>query len=601
MGRPKLPTAVKEARGTFRRHREATAAAKPRRRTKQASTGPRDYVGEARRYVDDVLTGRIVASKWVRLACERQRRDLARAADGTWLYVWDSAKAIEACQFLERLPHVEGKWATPTIRLEPWQCFVVSTLFGWRHRADLARRRFSTMYLETGRKSAKSTIAAGLTLFHVVHEQEPGASVVFGATTGSQARICFEIAARMVRRAEWLRDAGLRAFANAITLEDTGATMKPVNAKASSLDGLNPSCIVLDESHAQDFELHDVLKSSQGARPNPLLLCPTTAGYDLLSVGYALRQTLEKVLEQIFDADHFFGAIYSLDEGDAWNDSAVWVKANPSIGITPTREWVAKYCTDAEQTPSLRGEFETKVCSRWLQSASTWLSMTAWDKCADPALQLSQFEKQRCWIGCDLASRDDLAAVAYLFERDGMLIVFVTCYLPELVVAERARAVPAYLQWVDRQLLVLTDGDLTDHGRIEQDLRAAAKRFDVQDICFDQYGSVQISGSLAGAGLPARVEAKSAKTFTGPSQELEVRITRGRFRHDGNSLLKWAASNACVTRRTDDSLLPKKATAESPNKIDPLDATLLAIGGWLRQPKAQKPNLNVYFVTAGSR
>ena len=63
----------------------------------------------------------------------------------------------------------------------------------------------------------------------------------------------------------------------------TDGTIKPINAKASTQDGLNPSCIVLDESHAQTFELHDVLKSSQGARANPLLLCPTTAGYDLLS------------------------------------------------------------------------------------------------------------------------------------------------------------------------------------------------------------------------------------------------------------------------------------------------------------------------------
>ena len=108
--------------------------------------------------------------------------------------------------------------------------------------------------------------------------------------------------------------------------------MKPINAKASTQDGLNPSCIILDESHAQTFELHDVLKSAQGARANPLLLCPTTAGYDLLSVGYALRTTLTKVLEGVFDAEHFFGVIYALDEGDDWRDERTWIKANPMLG-----------------------------------------------------------------------------------------------------------------------------------------------------------------------------------------------------------------------------------------------------------------------------
>ncbi len=203
-------------------------------------------------------------------------------------------------------------------------------------------------------------------------------------------------------------------------------------------------------------------------------------------------------------------------------------------------------------------------------------------------MTLDQFAGARCWIGCDLASRDDLAAVAYLFERDGLLYGFVTCYLPELIVHERARDVPEYAVWAHAGLLVLTDGDMTDHTRIELDIRAACQRFRVEDICFDQYGSVQISGALANDGLPARVEAKNAKKFTGPAREFEARITRGKFRHDGNSLLKWTASNCVVTRRTDDSVLPKKATAESPHKIDPIDALLLAIGGWLRQPRPQK-------------
>src|SRR5262249_37395469 len=133
-------------------------------------------------------------------------------------------------------------------------------------------------------------------------------------------------------------DQGLLAMANAIITPT--ANMKPIAARSSVQDGLNPSCIVLDESHAQTFSLHDVLKSAQGARVNPLLLCPTTAGYDMLSVGYALRTTVTKVLQQVIDADHLLGVIYTLDEGDDWRDPRVWVKANPMLGITPRLEWV---------------------------------------------------------------------------------------------------------------------------------------------------------------------------------------------------------------------------------------------------------------------
>ncbi len=531
----------------------------------------------ARAYAADVVAGRVEACKWVRLACERQERDLARDAGGTRPYVWDEAAATAACHFIEQCPHVEGRWASPLIVLEPWQVFLVTALFGWRRRADMTRRRFTTLYLEVARKAAKSTLAAAVGLYHLLAEGEPGASVVCGATTGQQARMVFGIMQKMVRKSAWLKAQGLEVYANAIVAPDGSA--RPVNSKASTLDGLNPSCIVLDEGHAQDFELHDVLKSAQGARPNPLLLCPTTAGYDLLSVGYALRGQLTKVLEQIYDADHLLGVIYTLDDEDDWRDPRVWVKANPMIGISPKLDYVVNYCADAQQAPGLQGEFQVKVCNQWAHSAKAWMPVAWWDKCAEPALKLADFAGKRCWIGADLAAIDDLAAIVYLFERGPEVVAFLRCYLPEGVVDERARAVPAYREWAELDILVKTDGTMIDYDRIEDDLRADCKRFDVRRIVFDQFGSTQIAGSLSNAGLPAIVEWKSARTFTPPSREFEGLVKHGKIRHDGNSLFRWAFSNVVVQRRVDGTILPKKESAESANKIDPIDALLQAMIG----------------------
>lgn len=526
-------------------------------------------------YMADVLSGRLLACQWVRLACERQRRDLQRAErEAEWPFTWSDEHAVEACAFIEQCPHVEGKWSTPTIRLEPSQVFLVACLFGWRQRADLALRRFTVLYYELGRKGAKSTLMAAIALFHMTQEREVGASVVCGATTGQQARVVFGIMQRMVRFSPWLRALELEVFANSIITTD--GTAKPINAKASTQDGLNPSCIVLDESHAQNFGLHDVLKSAQGARRNPLLLAPTTAGYDLLSVGYALRTTLTKVLQQVFDAEHFLGVIYTLDEGDDWRDERVWPKANPMLGVTPTREWVRSYCTDARQTPGLEGEFRVKVCSQWMQSASSWLSMTQWDACAEPTLALEDFAGQRCWIGGDLAQIDDIAAVALLFERGSEVVAFVRFYLPRAVVEERGRTVPAYLGWVKAGLLTLTEGNMIDEAQIESDIRGWCVLFNVVALRFDQYGSAGIVSRLAGDGFEAAILDKNRKNITPPARDLETRVRHRRFRHDGNSCLKWMASNAVVTRGVDDSLLPKKEGPESPNKIDGIDAILQA-------------------------
>src|SRR6185295_777317 len=119
------------------------------------------------------------------------------------------------------------------------------------------------------------------------------------------------------------------------------------------------------------------------------------------------------------------------------------------------------------------------------------------------------------------------------------LYAFVKFYLPELVVASRARAVPEYLAWVKAGILTLTAGNLIDYGTIESDLRAACRRFDVRALVFDQFGSVQLTGTLANEGWPARVEPKNAKTMTLPARELEARVKAGQFRHDGNSCLRW--------------------------------------------------------------
>jgi phage terminase large subunit-like protein len=576
MGRPRLSVREKQRRGTYEPHRDRKRPGRPKGRAPEAPASGRDYVGIARQYAADVLSGQIVACTWVRRACERQDRDSMRSAtDPAWPFVWSDAHAVEACRFIEQCPHVEGAWRTATITLEPPQVFLICCLFGWRHRAHLARRRFTVLYFEVARKAAKSTLMSAIALFHILREHEPGAQVICGATTGSQARIVFNIAQRMVRRAVWLREAGAAALANAIVTAD--AVIKPVNSKASTQDGLNPSCIVLDESHAQKFALHDVLKSAQGARLNPLMLCPTTAGYDLLSVGYALRTTLTKVLEGVFEADHFLGLIYTLDEGDDWRDARVWVKANPMIGVTPTYEWVRGYCTDAQQTPGLEGEFRIKVCSQWFASAAAWLSMTQWDACADPTLRLEDFAGRRCYIGGDLAQLDDIAAVALVFEDGDHLVAFCRFYLPAGVITERSKAVPAYAAWLNAGVLIATDGTMIDYGRIEADLRADLQRFSVAALRFDQYGSAGIVSSLAADGYPAAILEKSRKSMTPPARELETRVRHRRLRHDGNPCLKWMASNVCVRRGQDDSLLPLKDRDTSANKIDGIDAILQAM------------------------
>ena len=253
------------------------------------------------------------------------------------------------------------------------------------------------------------------------------------------------------------------------------------------------------------------------------------------------------------------------------------------IGITPTLAYVQKYCADAQATPGLQGEFETKMYNRWLHSATNWLSVAAWDRCADAGISLETFAGERAYIGVDLAERDDIAAVAIAFRRGDHIHVFVKGYLPELVVNERSRVVPEYTTWVRSGELVTTPGNLTDYHVIEADIRQLCP-YDVAAIVIERFGALNLASNLLVAGLPARIESKNAKVFTAPAKELEARVRAGQMRHTGSSFLRWQISNVCCERRRDGRLLPTKESATSPNKIDAVDAILLGMSAMLDAP-----------------
>ena len=203
--------------------------------------------------------------KWVRLAALRHLNDLKRARRNDWPFSFDPWHGNDICDFIEKLPHVEGQWDTPTIALEPAQIFILSTVFGWRRR-DNGFRRFTQVYEELARKNAKSTKTAGITLYSLACENEPGPQVLCAATTFDQAKKVFYPAKRMVEKTPALQEAfGLVAWAKSITCADSGGYVQPIHARSKSQDGHNPHVVTFDEFHAHvDRGLFDVLRSAFG-------------------------------------------------------------------------------------------------------------------------------------------------------------------------------------------------------------------------------------------------------------------------------------------------------------------------------------------------
>lgn len=535
-------------------------------------------IARAADYMASVVEGRQPACKWTRLAVQRQLDDLARPPSDAWPWVFDEARATRICEFLQLLPHIKGRWARDRrlIELDGWQCWILTTIFGWVHR-DTGLRRFREVYLEVPRKNAKSTLSSGVALYMLTADGEQGAEIYSAATTRDQARIVFDDAKAMAERSPDMRTyLGLAILQHAITVAYTASKFVPLAAEGSTLDGLNVHFAVLDELHAHKTRaVYDVIDTARGAREQSILWNITTAGTDRSGICYERRTHLTKVLDRVIDDPSLFGVIYTIDETDDPFVESSWAKANPNWGVSVLRDDMESAARKAAAMPSALNNFLTKRLNVWVNGDSSWMDMRAWERCADHTLQLADFAGERCWIGLDLAQKKDFAALCIVFERAGVWHVFTRLYLNELAVQESGNA---HLSgWARAGYVQVTDGDITDFDVVAEDLRSYCRQFDVQEIAFDPALSMYFAGKLIEEGLPLVEIAQRAMFFTPPLIQVENLVHEGKLKFDGNPVMTWMVSNLVVKVSKFNEL--RSPTKERPeNKIDGPMAMLMALG-----------------------
>jgi len=211
-------------------------------------------------YVGAVIEGKVTTGELIRLACERHLRDLKTCKIRGLYFDYDAAN--HALEFFRFLRHSKGEWAGCVFQLEPWQQFIIGSLFGWK-RAD-GTRRFRTAYVEVPRKNGKSTVAAGIGLYLFVADGEPGPDVYSAATKKDQAKIVWDEAANMVKRSPALAKR-IKVFSGKANMHipEARAKFEPLGADADTLDGLNIHGVIIDELHAHKTRaVWDVLETA---------------------------------------------------------------------------------------------------------------------------------------------------------------------------------------------------------------------------------------------------------------------------------------------------------------------------------------------------
>lgn len=515
--------------------------------------------------------------KWVKLACTRFLRDLKRASTPMAPFLFDPDEAARACEFISNLPHVEGKWDTTNITLLDFQIFFLVNLFGFRTREGA--RRFTSALLGMARKNAKSALAAGIGLYCLTMEGENGPQVISAATTGDQARIVFNVAQKMTSRTPKLREAfDLEPFTRSIACYSNSGIMRSINAKASTQDGLNPSCAILDEIHAhKTHDLLNVIQSASGARQNTLFLFTTTEGYESPGPWPEIRKFAQDVLQDLFEADHFFALFYCIDKNDDEFNPDIWLKANPLLeGNKVLMAAIKKDAGEAKAMPGKHAEFLIKRCNRQSSTANGFVDLIKWKKCEGP-VDLEMLKDIPCYGALDLASTRDLTSFRLVWQVDNIIYTHGWRWVPETTVEIRKkRNLVPYSAWVGAGIMIETPGEVTDYDIIFNKVVDVSQNFNLVKVAYDQWNAAQIASKLKNKDIEMVQFIQGPKSYHPAIKLFEETYIDRRLRHNGDPVLTWCASNLIVRYDQNMNMAPDKK--RSADKIDDMTALLMAIG-----------------------
>lgn len=528
--------------------------------------------------------GKPIPRKWLRIIRQIPGRydPVATAAPGDY---FDTEAAQLALDFFpECLRHTKGKWAGDPFVLEGWETAIVANLFGWK-RAD-GLRRYRYLFLMVGRKNGKSALAAGIILYVMFCDGEPGAELYSAAADREQAKLIWDQAEGMIRQSPELQ-ARCTVYRRSIVLGDLSAKYLPLSADAYTKHGYNAHVVVVDELHAQrNSELVDVLRTSMGARTQPMMIYVTTSDYDRPSVCNDELEYAEAVRDgrEGFADPEYLPVIYAAPiecQGDgSWIEPEVWRLANPNMDVSIFGSFLTSECRKAQLQPTKRNTFLRLHLNIRTQQDIRWIPIEEWDLC-DGDLSWEEMrddlEGNRCWGGLDASATQDLTAfVLYFPEWHSVLAWF---WAPQLSAEDRSRAGEApYIEWAEMGALRLTPGRVVDYDLVEEDVLGICERYDVVDIGLDRWNTTQLMTHLIEEGLEIVPFGQGYQSMSYPCKELEKLIISHALEHGGHPVLRWNAQNVSIKEKGDeaDNIKPNKAT--SAGRIDGIVANVMALG-----------------------
>lgn len=542
-------------------------------------------IDESKKYIQyplDVISGKIVAGKYIKLACQRYIDWFSR--DDIYFNYSDVDKKLN---FAHKLRLREGMLFDPL----PYQAWILSYIYGFYYVDEPDIRVINNVLLLTARKSGKSVFGAVIAIIAAICDKEHSPEIAFIANSAKQAGMLFKYTSELCKSVDPDNKIFERLRGD-IRIPKVDGQINVLPSETSRLDGRSDSVFIQDEGHeAKSSEIWNVLKTGQGARKNPLAISISTAGFNVGSV-YPLYNQWEyccSILNGQYDDDTWASFIFQLDEGDDWKDENVWIKANPSLGTTVSYRYMRDQIKQAIHTPSNEVSIKTKNLNMWCQSSDVWIPYEKIEAVSQP-IDLEDFRDEICYMGVDLSAVSDMTSFSVMFPPNPDRakypdkFVFKTfVYIPQEAV-EKSSNSETYQNFKRQKYILVTSGNVTDYNEILRHQLEVSKDVCLQGVYYDAWNATQYAINATEEGLPLEPYSQSLGNFNKPTKFIEMLILSQKCVIDTNTCIKWCFANVELKYDHNDNCKPTKSQGDKNKKIDAIISMLESLGGYLNSP-----------------
>lgn len=433
-----------------------------------------------------------------------------------------------------------------------------------------------------------SLMASQAALYFLALDNPVGNTISCCATKRDQARIVLDSARAMAQKCiPFLKHTGVEVLAHTIKHDASNSEVVALSSDYSSLDGRADVLSICDELHAMNRKTFETIESGMSKRRDSLLLCITTAGYDIDGIGSSQSSYAKRVALGTIQDDTFFSMVHCADDSDDPLSPATWEKANPNWTVSVDEVNLAAKAKKAAENAYDLANFRIKHLNQWIGEAKRYFSMDLWDTIADPSITMERFKGKQPVVGLDLAAKFDLTGHVSLFKEGEHYYIVDRAYIPQETFDKASNDV--YSEAAKEGNLIVQEGKIIHYQSLRDSFLSLHSQCRPSAVMFDPWNALEFGQHVLDAGYNAVEFRMNVGNMSEAMKKVEALIREGKIHHSGSTILKYCMGNVVAQEDKNGNVFPRKS--HELLKIDLAVALIMALGGMLN---LEPPKTSVY-------